>query len=193
MPREAARVTKPRAAHRRRLTSGQWFGIVILATVFVAVGVLASVAFLASRGHDVGERLTVRDGVHINPPQKGSWPTDPPSSGEHWPTPAAWGYSDQAIPPETWVHNLEHGGIAVLFNCPDGCPQDQEKIRNFVSSSHPEGTFHEVKIVTASYPVPGHRFALMAWGWRVYMDSWDAALADSFYQAHVNQGPEVVP
>ncbi len=154
---------------------------------------LAAWALLASRGHDFGEKLPVQYGRHINSTETGNWQTDPPSSGEHYPALAPWGYSDRTIPPGNWLHNLEHGGIAVLYSCPDGCPGDQQQISNFVYSAPRESTFHEIKIVATPYSVPGHRFALVAWGWRLFLDSWDSNTARKFYDAHVNQGPELAP
>ena len=44
---------------------------------------------------------------------------NPPASGNHWPSPAPWGYWPRNyIPREWWVHNLEHGGVVLLYNCP---------------------------------------------------------------------------
>ncbi len=43
---------------------------------------------------------------------------DPPASGPHWPWPAPWGPHHEVVPREWWVHNLEHGGIVLLYNCP---------------------------------------------------------------------------
>ena len=43
---------------------------------------------------------------------------NPPASGPHWPSPAAWGVHSEVLPREWWVHNLEHGGIVLLYNCP---------------------------------------------------------------------------
>lgn len=145
----------------------------------------------------VGDRLSTEKGVHINPPQKGHWRTDPPSSGEHYSqffmAPAAWGYHDDTLPPEDWVHNLEHGGIGILYNCPSGCAKDQAAIRHFVAGAPAEDKTNEVKLIATRYAVPDHRFALVAWGWRLYLDAWDPKVAERFYEAHADQAPELVP
>jgi len=145
----------------------------------------------------VGDQLPKEKGVHINPPQKGHWRTDPPTSGEHYSqfftAPAAWGYHDETLPPEDWVHNLEHGGIAILYNCPSGCTGDQAAIRHFVEGAPAEDKTNEVKLIATRYAVPGHRFALVAWGWRLYLDAWDPKVAARFYEAHADQAPELVP
>src|SRR5438094_540068 len=43
----------------------------------------------------------------------------PPSSGSHWPAPAApvkAGVYDKQVPFEATTHNLEHGGIFIVYN-----------------------------------------------------------------------------
>lgn len=126
--------------------------------------------------------------------------------GRDW-TPIVWGFHARPYPPEDWVHNLEHGGIAILYECPQpqaaggaqfvdtdlSCPDEQSPVQNFMSSAPREALFQEVKIVATPYPVPNHRFALVAWGWRLFMDTWDPALAERFYEAHVDNGPERIP
>lgn len=139
------------------------------------------------------EQVPVETGTHIPNGARGHWASDPPASGEHYPAPAPWGFTDQRLPPETWVHNLEHGGVAVLYSCPGGCPADVAAIRAFIQGAPPDPMFGEVKLVDAPYPVPGHRFALVAWGWRLFLDSWDPEAARAFYLQHVNRGPEVLP
>ena len=145
----------------------------------------------------VGDQLPKEKGVHINSPQKGHWATDPPTSGEHYSlvgtAPAPWGYHDETLPPEDWVHNLEHGGIAILYNCPSSCAGEQATIRRFVDGAPAEDKTNEVKLIATGYAVPGHRFALVAWGWRLYLDAWDPKMAEKFYEAHADQAPELVP
>ncbi len=194
-PSAVKQARRPQVSRRwgRRITTGEWFGVGVIATVILTVVGLVAWSLLSVRAHDFGEKLPAQYGRHIDPSQTGNWQTDPPNSGDHYPILAPWGFSDRQIPPGNWLHNLEHGGIAVLYNCPEGCPDDQEKIKRFRSSAPPDGTFHEVKIVATPYPVPGHRFALMAWGWRLFLDSWDANQARKFYNSHLNQGPELAP
>ncbi len=146
---------------------------------------------------NVGEQVPLQSAGHIRPPQKAQYNSDPPTSGQHYSIPGqapmAWGYYDQPAAPEYWVHNLEHGGVVILHSCQNGCADDQSKIRDFLAGAPKDADFHEVKIVAVSYAVPGHRFALVSWGWRQFMDTWDAAVAERFYEAHINHGPEAIP
>ena len=108
-----------------------------------------------------------------------------------WPRPAGASH-DSAVPPEYWVHNLEHGGVAILFSCSSSCDDDKNKIKDFLNSAPAEDKTNEVKIVATQYPVPSHRFAVMAWGWRLFLDRWDAPQVEKFYQAHADQAPELI-
>lgn len=196
--------------------------IYISSAVVLAIGALVFIAYsvnhtlkpvtpaVGAQQH-VGEQVALEQAVHIPPGTHARYLTDPPTSGQHYSirgeAPLPWGFYARPYPPEDWVHNLEHGGVAILYECPQpkpsggaqlvetdlACPDEQSPIQDFMSSAPPEALFHEVKIVTTPYPVPGHRFALVAWGWRLFMDTWDSGLAETFYEAHVDNGPERIP
>ena len=40
----------------------------------------------------------------------------PPTSGDHWSTPASCGFYIQPVPDELVVHNMEHSNIVVSYN-----------------------------------------------------------------------------
>src|SRR6266542_3471123 len=52
----------------------------------------------------------------------------PPTSGWHYANPAPWGVSRDPIPDEVQVHDLEHGGIMVQYDCPTACPDIVSKL-----------------------------------------------------------------
>ena len=159
----------------------------------------------------VGEQVEVEAANHIVSGQA-KYSSDPPTSGPHYnlrgQAPLTWGFYAQPYPPEYWLHNLEHGGVVILYQCPQpetkpggarlidhplSCPDNQAPVQEFMSLAPKDTLFKEVKIVATPYSVPGHRFAIVAWGWRVFMDSWDSDLAEKFYEAHVDNGPEQIP
>jgi hypothetical protein len=152
---------------------------------------------------EVGERVPVELAMHISAPDRAHYAADPPTSGPHYSArgdaPVAWGFYDHPLKPEQWIHNLEHGGVVILYSCtatkssPEPCSDVQRRMIHFVATAPPEALFNRVRIVATEYAVPGHRFAIVAWGWRLFMDTWDDALAERFYEAHVDNGPERVP
>ena len=55
----------------------------------------------------------------------------PPTSGQHWGnTWAEWEMYGDPIPPEVFVHNLEHGGIVLLYRCDTPCPDLVAQLRD---------------------------------------------------------------
>jgi hypothetical protein len=48
--------------------------------------------------------------------------SNPPAGGDHYPYWAIWGIHTDVVPTEYFVHNQEHGGVILLYNCPNGCP-----------------------------------------------------------------------
>jgi hypothetical protein len=118
----------------------------------------------------------------------------PPSSGTHYPRPAAWGVYTDPVPEGTYVHNLEHGGVVVLYNCPDTCSELQGQLQDFYDQAPPEDIFGEVKIVITPYmrelPAP---VVAVAWGHQINLEASDADLLLQFYQRYVNVCCESVP
>src|SRR5262245_16387692 len=66
------------------------------------------------------------------------WNTDPPTSGPHYGIAAIFGIYDQPIEKARLVHNLEHGGIYILYG--DDVPDATvEQLRGFYND-HQTGT-----------------------------------------------------
>jgi len=210
-----------RAARKKR--GRDWTPIAYVSMIVTLVlGALVFMTYLGSHvpkaitpavgaQQHVGEQVQTEPANHIQAGTQAHYLTDPPTSGQHYNVPGEaplpWGFYARPYPPEDWVHNLEHGGVVILYDCPQpqatgraklietdlSCPESQSPVQNFMSSAPPDASFQEVKIVATPYQVPGHRFAIVAWGWRLFMDSWDSALAERFYEAHVDNGPERIP
>jgi hypothetical protein len=210
-----------RAAQKKR--GRDWTRVAYLSLIAaIAVGALAFAAYVGTHPEKtihpavgaqqrIGEQVPIEPANHIVSGQ-GGYRTDPPTSGAHYnlrgQAPLPWGFYDQPYPPEDWLHNLEHGGVAILYQCiqpgikaggatlvdtPLYCPDTQTPVQQFLTSVPRDSLFNEVKVLATPYAVPGHRFAIVAWGWRLFMDSWDSARAEKFYEAHVDNGPERIP
>src|SRR5262245_37068183 len=50
-----------------------------------------------------------------------TYKNQPPSSGQHYPRPYGYGFYTEPVVAGFWVHNLEHGSVVILYNCPTDC------------------------------------------------------------------------
>lgn len=60
-------------------------------------------------------------GTHLPSGSNIEWSTNPPATGSHYPQWAGWDRSYENLNRGNWLHNAEHGGVILLWNCPDGC------------------------------------------------------------------------
>ena len=116
----------------------------------------------------------------------------PPTSGPHYPLTVEWGVYTEPIPEGYWVHNLEHGGIVLLYNCPEGCLGLVRQVEGLYRSL-PPGKHRQIKLVVAPYLKMKRRLAILAWNWIDEMDGFDPNRILGFYRAHVDRGPQDVP
>lgn len=114
---------------------------------------------------------------------------NPPASGPHYSgtgvAPIAPGFYADPVRPEVWVHNLEHGDVVILFDCPGDCdPGFLQSLQGFFNS----GVSH--KLVITRYP--GLPSPIMAVAWQVQrsFDSFDAVELKAFHDRRVGQAPE---
>lgn len=113
-----------------------------------------------------------------------NYPDPPPASGDHNPCWASWGVHAEAVPPERWVHNLEHGGVVFLYACSPDCPEQREVLEVLVRSNP--------RTLLTPYPQLRTRFAVVAWGQRLQTDCLDAQAFLEFYSAHHDHAPESI-
>jgi len=111
------------------------------------------------------------------------YPDPPPTSGPHDPCWADWGSHTDEVPAERWVHNLEHGGVVFLWNCPDECGDEAGRLRELSRDVGP------LTLATRySGMEPG--FAAVAWEWRLLLGCVEPTVLTEFYGAHVDRAPE---
>jgi hypothetical protein len=133
-----------------------------------------------------GRQVPIQGTEHVTPGQRHlPYNTTPPTSGWHYAGTARWGIHSQPIPDELQVHNLEHGGILVQYNC-DDCPGLVAQLEGVVNS-------YRSKVILAPYPGMPQRIALTAWGRIAELTIFDEDDIASFIDAYRNKGPENVP
>jgi hypothetical protein len=184
---------------RRRSTRPRWF---IPATgALVAVLLIAVFYFLVYRPQNspnaalLGNKVLDEGRDHVAEGSPIHYVNQPPVSGPHYPSPKPWGVSTEPIVPGYYVHNLEHGGIAVLYDCPTGCPDIVTQLNN-AFTTFPRDKFGEVKLLVTPYSgLPnGANVAALAWDiQKFYQGDFSIDKLRVFYDAHVDQGPEDIP
>ena len=111
---------------------------------------------------------------HLLPPEPQRYTQCPPASGIHYAPPggpitARYYGPDSASLPQGWIHNLEHGGLVILYSCDQGACDDatqqalQEFFRTFPDSpvcKIPKGT---VGPVIARFEEMKKPIAAMLW------------------------------
>jgi hypothetical protein len=109
----------------------------------------------------------------------------PPSSGTHWPpsaqSPVKAGFYDQKVPFEATTHNLEHGGIVIVYNGLSTAEVDQ--LRQFWNSTTKTSRFAKVLVMPYS-DLKDAKVTAVAWDWRLNLQSVDTAALLKFITAH---------
>ncbi|MCX6021430.1 MAG: DUF3105 domain-containing protein, partial [Chloroflexi bacterium] len=168
-----------------------------VAAALLAVGILGALFAMIPRDTRPQPGRVVADegGGHVDEGSVITYKNNPPASGPHYPRWADYGVYEQTVPTGTWVHNLEHGAIVVLYRCPAApasCSDVVGQLKAFYQQA-PNGKYGKVKMVAAPYPELATPFAALAWNRIDELETFDMARLLTFYKAYVDRGPEDVP
>jgi hypothetical protein len=119
----------------------------------------------------------------------------PPASGSHHganpgvtgPIPARVYRPDDRVGPTNWIHNLEHGGLVVLYrsDSPGASAAGQQAFRDYFSAFPESGLCKvppgQLSPVIARFDEMPHPYAALVWGRIFYLDTWDPELVNRFY------------
>tara|TARA_Y100000758_G_scaffold297610_1_gene257768 strand:+ start:2058 stop:2687 length:630 start_codon:yes stop_codon:yes gene_type:complete len=109
----------------------------------------------------------------------------PATSGWHYPQPLApvsWGVHSTFIPEEKRIHNLEHGGISITYNCPEGCEDIISELNGIVERARDEN----MKILLSPYPGTERKITLTSWTFIQSFDNYDKGKIIDFIDSHHN-------
>lgn len=132
--------------------------------------------------------------VHVPVGTQIEWSNNPPTSGMHYPYWAAWNRQYAMLDRGYYVHNLEHGGVVLLYRCDAGCPDvvaQLVQVANGLAKDPSCGAAlpHRV-IITGDPLLPAEvQVAAVTWGHAYTAECYDAYIG-TFAQDHYNQGPE---
>jgi hypothetical protein len=128
--------------------------------------------------HELLGRNHVDEGTPIQ------YNSNPPTSGDHYATPADAGFSSTAVEDERLVHNLEHGQIVVWYS-PDAATATVDAIRSTVEAAG-------LPLLAAPYEElpPGSDVAFSAWGASQTCADFSNDVLNGFRTTYQAQGPE---
>lgn len=124
--------------------------------------------------------LPTEDRTHVD--EEVQYADTPPTGGEHHSCWADWGIYTEELADERWVHNLEHGGIVFVYNCPEGCEDEVAALAETISALP--------VTILSPYSQMDFRWAVIAWENRQLMQCFDPIAMRAFYDAHVDRAPE---
>ena len=191
--------------------------MVLLAGAVLLGGISVVVAGLLGNGgsaYACGSRLQPVAGASIdNPivtPQQGfnhvptgskvEYASCPPASGPHYsqagvaPLPPRFYEADAGVAPGSWIHNLEHGFVVVLYRCVDGgCPSDPDlaAMRAFVREGPVTATStacgYRSKVLGVRFDDMATPFALVAWQRVLLLDAFSENDALDFARTWIDK------
>ena len=112
-----------------------------------------------------------QDQAHVSTeeaPPLSRYPSQPPASGPHNPTPLPAGVYDTPPPVDQAIHSLEHGGVIIWYS-PDASGAQLDRLKAFYGDNIQAGA--RVIVAPYDYPdqgpagqlSPGTQMALVAW------------------------------
>ena len=188
MTQQAIKREQRRARQRRQQmrTNLIWGGL--------GLGVFAIIGLFVWQGvrPRPGEEIPIMTSTHIAvDSDPGTYNSDPPSSGPHYPEEAEVGFYDTNIyqyPAGYHVHNLEHGYIIFWYDCADlsesGCAEVKSEIKAVM------GEVNNVKVIAYPWDLLDVPVTMTSWGRLQKMETFNAAQALAFYKANLNRSPE---
>jgi len=136
-------------------------------------------------GRTIGEHKEDAGNAHVPSAQKVDYPSLPPTSGQHWAAPVApapWGVKTAWLPWEVTTHNLEHGGIVILY-ASDLSTDQVNTLRGVIRQLNTTGF---AKIVPEPWPAmpKESKVILTAWNWVLKLPTLDQTQIIKFTRAH---------
>jgi len=130
--------------------------------------------------------VPIQGAEHVAPGQPHpAYNSNPPTSGWHYPSTAAWGFHNTDFPDELLIHKLEHGGIWITYKDDQNAAVVDPLVA--LAREFPR------KLVITHRPKNDRAIAVAAWGRLMKLEQFDRTAIVDFYNRFKNKGPEFVP
>lgn len=192
--REAREARRKAEQKKRTLT---WTGAGLIALI-----VLGGLIYFLTRPTETAQASAMGDFVaapsrdHIpEGTDPGSYPSDPPAGGHHYPTTYQPGFYDEKTaatlpqkPAGYLVHNLEHGYVIYWYNCQVDPKVSCDDIKNAIQTIVKEN--NSFKVIGFPWPSLKTPIAMTSWERVMRLNTVDINTMRAFYKANLNKAPE---
>ncbi len=104
----------------------------------------------------------------------------------------SYGVASEPVPVAMWLHNVAHGAVVFLYNCPSGCPdivaQAVQMQADLPLGRNPRSG-GAAFLITADENMDSP-IAVVAWGKLLVLQQFDRDQIEDFFEANVDRGPE---
>lgn len=135
------------------------------------------------------QAVTATSAAHVADTVKVAYESVPPCIGDHRRSWLRWGAYDAPVAGEDYVHNLEHGGIAFLYDCPDGCEGDVKDLEAYVAAI-PADDGGDFRYILAPFTGLPKRVTVVTWGRLLHLDCADLDQIHAFKLENYRKAPE---
>jgi hypothetical protein len=133
---------------------------------------------------------TGASGTHTDEPEVIEYDDVPASAGPHRGVWGLWG-EYEFMPPQRYIHNLEHGGVALLYN-PCAPAEVVDSLREF-ARARPDDDGGEFRWILTPYPGLPTTVAVAAWESVYSSHCVDTDEITAFVDTEYRTAPEDVP
>lgn len=116
----------------------------------------------------LGEDIPIASRDHIQEGMAATdWPSDPPTSGQHYGQWAPAGFYDEAIPDGYLVHDMEHGYVIVYYNCAvtdTDCQTFKTAIESAIAAAGVDASTNTVKVIAVPRAEMENPVTYASWG-----------------------------
>ena len=182
--RQARRARQQRA---RLKEYAIWGGLALL--VLLALGAMIWQGVRPATGESVSV-MTSSPHITIDT-DPGSYNSDPPTSGLHYPEEATAKFYDTnyyTYPAGYLVHNLEHGYVIFWYNCNALSESDCADLKTQIKSAMDD--LGGIKLIAYPWPSLDVPVAMTSWGRLQKFETFDPLEAKAFVRSNLNRSPE---
>lgn len=138
-------------------------------------------------------REPVVSAAHVEVCSEIDYPRFPPAGGPHFSVWADFDTYEEPIETGFLVHSLEHGAVALLYDCPEGCPEVVDVFAGIKATREDtlcRAQSSDNRIIIAPEPKLDVAIAVVAWGHVYLATCLDEGSLSAFVEAHYAQAPE---